>query len=77
MTELTPIQPALRADWALGEPPLAEAYAEAVIDVCGEWLWLGWRTQDGNEHGEIAWPFVGEWADAQDLELLGFQVVCL
>jgi hypothetical protein len=56
------------------EAPDPKCYPEAVFDY-NEWSWVGWRGADGEEYGEIAWPFDVEWADKEDMELLGFSVV--
>ena len=63
----------LREGWAMPVPPNTQCYLEAVFDD-NEWSWLGWRTVDGEEYGEIDWPFARPWADAEDLEALGFIV---
>ena len=65
----------LKSDWKLPSAPVVGAYPEAV-HTDKEWQWLGWRTDDGEEHGEIDWPFVTDWANAEDLEVIGFEVVC-
>ena len=61
-------------DWKLPDSPAEGAYPEAVLTGT-EWTWIGWRTDDGEEYGEIDWPFAKPWADYADMEALGFVVV--
>jgi len=67
-------QPKLKRGWEISKPFNRRCHAEAVLDG-NEWCFIGWCDDDGEEHGEIEWPFEKEWADAGDFELLGFSIV--
>ena len=62
--------------WRAGDKPAEPAPgAWMAAHDTGEGWYLHWTDEDGNELGEIAWPFGEQEIDGDVMEDLGFEVV--